>query len=209
MLKANFCFIAGFCSINVLMKSEKWRKKGDDLALFPDFNKEEDVEVVKKKVLPYPETFQRKLDESPDAPHRDLYKLIVKRSTAMMEVLSKISKSRDKNDKNKCLMLKREFWLGHDFIFYEHKNFCRENAFIFFDGINENEGFNLMVHPFENKSTNEKPSGGINSEGLKTLLSKPTPVTISDSGHYFLAEIEGIITNIIYMLRFITKLMLI
>ena len=195
MLKANFNLIAGFCSISLMMKNGHWRKKGDDLATFPDFSKKQDVELVKEKLLPYPEKYGRLIKEPRDGSDVAFCKRVVERSTEMINVLSKMDGYLgEAADKNTNLFLSTEFWLGHEFIFHEHENFDGDNAFIFFDKIRreENAGFNLMVHPFENKSMNAMPSGGINSEGLEILLSKPIPVSLSHGDHYHLAEIEGI-----------------
>jgi hypothetical protein len=195
MLKSNFCLIAGFCSISLMMKNGHWREKGDDLATFPDFSKKQHVELVKEKLLPYRQKYGRLIEEPRDGSDVDFCKRVFERSTEMINVLSKMDGYSGKAaDKNTNLFLPTEFWLGHEFIFHEHENFDGDNAFIFFDKIRggKNAGFNLMVHPFENKSMNAMPSGGINSEGLNILLSKPTPVSLSHGDHYYLAEIEGI-----------------
>lgn len=215
MLKSYFCLIAGFCSISLMIKNGHWREKGDDLATFPDFSKKQDVELVMEKLLPYPEKYGRLIEEPRDGSDVAFCKKVVEKSTEMINVLSTMDGYPGKAaDKNTNVFLPTKFWLGHEFIFHEHENFDGDNAFIFFDKISgKNAGFNLMVHPFENKSMNAMPSGGINSEGLKILLSKPTPVSLSHGDHYYLAEIEGIEkvalnTKIIYLFRFIFELML-
>lgn len=173
MVEANFCLIAGFCCISYLMKNGNWRRKGDDLVIFPDYNKKEDVERVKQKLQQYCTSSDN---------------LIAQKSTKMTEVLTTLDGTCDQNNN---LILGRKFWLGHEFIFTEHKHFDGNNAFVFFEIVSNDGGVNLMVHPFENEEINSMPSGGINPEGLKKLLSKPTPVGVSHIGHYFLAEIEG------------------
>ena len=50
-VKANSpCFISGFCAISVMMRHAWWRKKGDDLTLFPNYNDQDDVDKVKNQV---------------------------------------------------------------------------------------------------------------------------------------------------------------
>ena len=183
-VKANSpCFISGFCAISVMMRHAWWRKKGDDLTLFPNYNKQDDIDKVKKQV----QSLQTKLkmeNEKFEGQVENFHRKLTKMEKVLTE------KPKSSINRNTNLILNSEFWVGHFFIFRTYMDFGGENALIFFDKTLNDGGFNLMVHPFENE-VNKKPSGGIRCSGLKTFLSKSTPVVVYDTGHFFLPEIEG------------------
>jgi hypothetical protein len=166
------------------MRVEKWPELNDDLDLFPDYNKKEDIEKVKAKLLLFRQKFQTKPEHLVEEFDRMVGKL-----NRMTDVLSG-TEINDVKDKNKSLILENLSWLGHDFIFHAKKDF-KNNDLIFFESIHDDDGYGLLVHPFENQ-LNEMPSGGITGECLEIFLSKQTPVILYRDSHYFMAAIEGI-----------------
>ena len=185
MSKTNFYFIAGFCSIGVIMKLEKWSELNDDLCLFPDYNEKEDIEKVKARLLLFRQKFQTK----PEYMVEEEFDRMVGKLNKMIDVLSGTEINHVK-DKNEPLILEKHYWLGHDFIFNAKKDF-KNNDLLFFESIHDDDGYGLLVHPFENP-LNEMPSGGITGECLEMFLSKLTPVILYRDSHYYMASIEGI-----------------
>jgi hypothetical protein len=113
-----------------------------------------------------------------------------------------ISEDLGKGDKNKKLLIHRDNWLGHDFVFRSHKKLIEGKHFVFFNGLSSDTldlpYFTLMIHSFDNDTwIHENQTGSISCQGLKTFLSQATPVGIFSVDHYFLAEIKGrLFTNL-------------
>jgi hypothetical protein len=187
--------LAGFCALNVILRLGDCQNEGDELReVYPDYNNEDHVRLVKDAVAILLETTRKEIDVV--GKHDFLYTTFFQKLTEWMRILSNDLGSGDINSR---LLAGREFWMMFDFLCVTHKTLNIKRPFVHFRSVNDFHEFDLFSHPFnENASLKEIPSESISCQGLKVFLSQPTPVTLFDDGHFFLAETKGACIFVIF-----------
>jgi hypothetical protein len=188
----------GFCSLNVILRLGDCQNEGDELReVFPNYNNEDHVRLVKDAVAILLETTRKEIDVV--GKHDDvLYSLIFQKLTEWMRILTN-DLGGETRDLNTSLLARREFWMMFDFLCITHKTLNIKRPFVHFRSVNDFYEFDLFSHPFnENASLEEIPSESISCQGLKVFLSQPTPVTLFNGDHFFLAETKGACIFVIF-----------
>lgn len=187
--------LAGFCALNVILRLGDCQNEGDELKeVFPNYNNKDHVRLVKDAVAILLETARKEIDIV--GKHDAIYRIFFQKLTEWMRILSNDLGSGNQNSR---LLAGREFWMMFDFLYIAHKTLNVKRPFVHFKSVNNFHEFDLFSHPFdENASMDEIPSESISCQGLKVFLSQPTPVTLYEDGHFFLAETKGACIFVIF-----------